>query len=173
VLGAAHLAAWFRSTGAHAALADGTTIDQLTELYLEEGDAAQVRGGLAFAQAIIETGSFGHATDNNFAGIGACDRYVGEPSFPTPRDGVRAQVQLFRSDADLNSTTANLGNPPDPTLFGADPATAAATFDSFYLKGRVPLWNEMGHGNWATDPNYAAKVRRVYQQMLAFAEANS
>ena len=31
----------------------------------------------------------------------------------------------------------------------------------------------MGHGNWATAPNYAGKVLRIYQQMLAFAEANS
>ena len=172
VLTAQQIAAWYQSTGAHAALADGTTIEQLAQLYVEEGQAAQVRGDVAFAQAIIETGSFEHATDNNFAGIGACDSCVGEPSFPTPQDGVRAQVQLLRSYADPDSTATTLGYPPDPTLFGSDPLTAAATFDSFYLKGKVPLWNEMGGGNWATDPNYAGKVLRIYQKMLDFAAAN-
>jgi len=169
-LTAQQLADWFRLTGLHAHLSGTTTIDDLTRLYLDEGQAAGVRGDVAFAQAIIETGSFGHATDNNFAGIGACDSCVGEPSFPTPQAGVRAQIQLLRSYADPASTAENLGNPPDPTLFGADPATAASTFDSFYLKGKVPLWNEMGNGNWATDPNYASKVLRIYLQMLTSAD---
>jgi hypothetical protein len=81
---------------------------------------------------------------------------------------VRAQLQLLRSYADPSSTATNLGAAPDPTLFGADPLTAAASFDTFYLKGKVPLWNQMGHGNWATDPNYAGKVLRIYSAMLAF-----
>ena len=29
----------------------------------------------------------------------------------------------------------------------------------------------MGHGNWATDPNYAGKVIGVYRSMVAFAGA--
>jgi flagellum-specific peptidoglycan hydrolase FlgJ len=29
----------------------------------------------------------------------------------------------------------------------------------------------MGHGNWATDPNYASKVIAVYQRMVAFAQS--
>ncbi len=169
-LGSQQMAAWFRSTGQTARLSGSTTIDQLTALYVDEGSAATIRGDIAFAQAIIETGSFGHATDNNYAGIGACDRCNGEPAFPTPRDGVRAQVQLLRSYADPESTTANLGNPPDPTLFGHDPALAANTFNNFSLKGKVPLWNQMGHGNWATDPNYAGKVLKVYLRMLTFAK---
>jgi mannosyl-glycoprotein endo-beta-N-acetylglucosaminidase len=167
-LGAQQIAAWFHSTGQTAHLAGGYTIEELAQLYVDEGSAATVRGDIAFAQAIIETGSFGHATDNNFAGIGACDSCTGEPSFPTPRDGVRAQVQLLRSYADPASTTRNLGNLPDPTLFGQDPTAAANTFDNFSLKGKVPLWNQMGHGNWATDPNYAGKVLKVYLRMLTF-----
>jgi hypothetical protein len=164
------MAAWFRSTGQAARLSGSTTIDQLTALYVDEGSLATIRGDLAFAQAIIETGSFSHATDNNYAGIGACDSCTGEPSFPSPRAGVRAQVQLLRSYADPASTAANLGNPPDPTLFGQDPSTAAGRFNNFSLKGKVPLWNEMGHGNWATDPDYAGKVLKVYLRMLTFAQ---
>jgi len=176
VLGTAQLTAkemadWFRSTGAKAHLSGTTTIEQLTSLYISEGEAVGVRGDVAFAQSIIETGSFEHATDNNYAGIGACDSCTGEPGFPTPQAGVRAQLQLLRSYADPASDATNLGNPPDPTLFGADPATAAANFDDFFLKGKVPLWNEMGHGNWATDPDYASKVLRIYLTMLTYSAA--
>jgi flagellum-specific peptidoglycan hydrolase FlgJ len=169
-LSSQQMAAWFRSTGQPAHLSGSTTIDQLTALYVDEGSAATIRGDIAFAQAILETGSFGHATDNNYAGIGACDSCNGEPAFPTPRDGVRAQVQLLRSYADPASTAENLGNPPDPTLFGHDPAVAVTTFNNFSLKGKVPLWNEMGHGNWATDPDYAGKVLKVYLRMLTVAK---
>ena len=160
---------WFQATDRRPHLSGATTIDQIARLYVDEGAAAGVRGDLAFAQAIIESGSFGHATDNNYAGIGACDGCKGEPGFPSPQSGVRAQVQLLRNYADPDSRAAKLAYPPDPTLFGGDPTAAAANYDTFYLKGKVPLWNQMGHGNWATDPNYAAKVLRIYAQMLAHA----
>ena len=48
------------------------------DLYVEEGAAEHVPAELAFAQSILETGSFGHATDNNYGGIGACDSCNGE-----------------------------------------------------------------------------------------------
>jgi hypothetical protein len=35
--------------------------------------------------------------------------------------------------------------------------------------GRVPYSNLMGNGNWATDPDYAAKVLATYARMVAFA----
>jgi Mannosyl-glycoprotein endo-beta-N-acetylglucosaminidase len=163
------LAGWFHSTGATAHLAGGTTIEQLTGMYLEEGAAEHVAGDLAFAQAILETGSFGHAYDSNFAGIGACDSCTSEIAFPSPRDGVRAQIQLLRSYADPESRAANLHNPPEPALFGSPPPAAAASYDTFVDKGVAPLWNVMGNGKWATDPDYAVKVLDIYARMLAFA----
>ncbi len=52
-------------------------VAQLAQFYIEEGEAAQVRGDIAFAQSILETGSFSFPdggqltpTDNNFAGHG-------------------------------------------------------------------------------------------------------
>ena len=69
-----------------------------------EGDAEGVAGDVAFAQAVLETGSFGHALDNNYSGIGACDSCTSEIAFPTPLDGVRAQIQLLKSYADPSST---------------------------------------------------------------------
>lgn len=162
------IAAWFKSTGQRAHLMNDTPIEDLAEMYVSEGNAENVRGDIAFAQAVIETGSFGHATDNNFAGIGACDSCSSQYLFPTPRDGVRAQIQLLRNYADPFSRAWMLKNPPDATLHGSDPLRAAQAFDTFPFKGRAPVWNVMGAGNWATDPLYAGKVLGVYAKMLAF-----
>ena len=168
-LTATQVAAWFHSTGQVAHLAGGTSIDDLATMYIQEGAAEHVRGDAAFAQAIIETGSFGHALDNNFSGIGACDSCTSEIAFPTPRDGVRAQIQLLRSYADPSSRAALLANPPEPALFGGTPAAAAASYDSFSYKGSAPVWNVMGNGKWATDPDYATKVLEIYARMVGFA----
>jgi hypothetical protein len=162
------LAGWFKSTGQRARLMNDTPIDDLADMYVTEGNAENVRGDLAFAQAVLETGSFGHAQDNNFAGIGACDSCSSEYLFPTPRDGVRAQIQLLRNYADPFSRADMLRNPLDATLHGSDPVRAAQTFDSFPFKGRAPVWNVMGAGNWATDPLYAGKVLSIYSRMLQF-----
>lgn len=168
-LTAAQVAAWFHSTGPVAHLAGGTPIDDLAAMYIEEGAAEHVKGDVAFAQAIIETGSFGHALDNNYSGIGACDSCTSEITFPSPRDGVRAQIQLLRSYADPGSRAALLANPPEPALFGGSPAAAAASYDSFAYKGAAPVWNVMGNGKWATDPDYATKVLEIYARMVGFA----
>jgi hypothetical protein len=166
------LAAWFRSTGAVPNLAPGTTIDDVGQLYIEEGASEGVRGDLAFAQAVIETGSFGVAAGNNFSGIGVCDSCTGGDAFPTPRDGVRAQIQLLKNYADPDSRASTLANPPSPALYGSDAQKADRLYDSFFLKGKAPLWNFMGHGNWATDPTYAGKVVALFNQMVAFANAH-
>jgi hypothetical protein len=149
------------------------SIGDLVQIYMEEGAAEHVRPELAFAQSIIETGSFGNALDNNYAGIGACDSCNGEPAFPTPRDGVRGQIQLLRNYADPTSRAANLANPPSPTIYGNDPIAAAIGYDTFFAKGRVPTWNQMGNGNWATDPNYAQSVLTVYFQMVSYTAKHS
>ena len=44
-------------------------------------------------------------------------------------------------------------------------------FDTFSFKGRAPVWNVMGAGNWATDPLYAGKVLGIYARMLSFKAA--
>jgi hypothetical protein len=63
-----------------------------------------------------------------------------------------------------------------PFIYGVTPgaeqttnATPGTENDSFFLKGKVPLWNQMGHGNWATDPTYASKVLLIYFDMINFA----
>jgi Mannosyl-glycoprotein endo-beta-N-acetylglucosaminidase len=172
-LSAAEVTAWFESRGVKYRLAGGMPIGDLVQIYMDEGKAEHVRPELAFAQSIIETGSFGNALDNNYSGIGACDSCQGEPAFPTPRDGVRGQIQLLRNYADPTSRAANLANPPSPTIYGSDPVRAAQLYDTFFAKGRTPTWNVMGNGNWATDPGYAQKVLTVYFQMVSYAAKHS
>jgi hypothetical protein len=169
----AEVTAWFEARNVKYRLSGGISIGDLVQLYFEEGKAEHVRPELAFAQSIIETGSFGNALDNNYAGIGACDSCHGEPAFPTPRDGVRGQMQLLRNYADPASRATNLANAPSPTIYGNDPLKAAGLYDTFFAKGRTPTWNVMGNGNWATDPGYAQKVLTVYFQMVSFAAKRS
>jgi hypothetical protein len=161
------IAAWFRATGGRTEIA-GISIEELAAIYVEEGAAAGVRGDIAFAQSIIETGSFNIIGPNNFAGLGACDSCASMTVFPTPRDGVRAQMQHLRNYADATSRSDGLTHPPSPYWYGHDPATAASNFDTFFAKGWAPTWEEMGAGNWATDPDYAGKVLAVYDRMLTW-----
>jgi hypothetical protein len=162
-LTADQIAAWYASTAGTPKLSDGTTIADLAKMYIEEGAAEHVRGDIAFAQSIVETGSFSVAPGFNFAGIGTCDSCDHGDSFPTARDGVRAQIQLLKSYADPDSRSATLANPPEAGVFSSPQA-----YDTFFLKGKVPLWNQMGNGNWATAPNYAESVLTVYLRMIAW-----
>ena len=82
------------------------TVAELAALFLEEGKAEGVRGDVAFAQSILETGYFKFGgivlpEQNNFAGIGALNgNSAGQAaSFPDPRSGVRAQVQHLKAYA--------------------------------------------------------------------------
>jgi hypothetical protein len=168
VLTAQEIVAWYRSSGASPRLSGGMSIEELTQIFVEEGTAENVRADFAFAQSYIETGGFrAGGNDNNFSGLGACDGCRGETRFPTARDGIRAQIQHLRNYADHRSVASDLHNPPSPYWYGADSGTAARNFDTFFAKGWAPTWQMMGHGNWATDPNYASKVIGVYNRMVA------
>jgi hypothetical protein len=155
--------------------ATGATLQQLATMFVTEGNRYNVRGDIAFAQSIVETGWFYYPdyglvrpTDNNFAGIGACSSCGTGFGFTSALNGVRAQLQLLRNYADVNSRVANIPDPPVPELWGSTPAAANYNFDHYFAKGRAPLWNDMGNGNWATAPDYAAVVLRIYNQMLTF-----
>ena len=171
VLTADEIVAWYRSTGSSPRLSGGTTIEELARIFIKEGLAENVRGDFAFAQSFIETGGFrAGGRENNFSGLGACDGCRGQRHFPTPADGVRAQIQHLRNYADRRSRASELAHPPSPHWYGSEPSTAVRNFDTFFAKGWAPTWQMMGRGNWATDPNYASKVIGVYNRMVAAAK---
>ncbi len=171
VLTGAQMAAWIHAKGYHPRLQ--TSIEDLANIYVEEGNDEGLRGDLAFAQSVVETGGFAASPDNNYAGMGWCDSCSQGTRFPTPRDAVRAQVQHLKNYADSTSTAAGLAHPPSPYWYSADPIVAARKFDTFFAKGWAPTWNDMGHGNWATDKAYSGKVLKVYADMVAFARTGS
>jgi hypothetical protein len=177
ILTADQITAWYNSRS-HAPFAvPGISVHDLAQLFLWEGASENVRGDIAFAQSIVETGWFGFVgsivspVNWNFAGMGACDSCNSGRQFPSPRIGVRVQIQDLRNYADINSRASNLAYPPVPEWYAwpsLNPVTAAYNFDTFFRKGNAPTWNQMGYGNHATSPNYASAVIGVYQSMLVY-----
>ena len=167
-LTADQMAAWVRGQGFHPRI--NADLTELAQIFLDEGSDEGVRGDVAFAQSVIETGGFESAPGNNYSGIGWCDGCPTGNTFPTPREGVRAQIQLLLNYADAGATAARLTHPVSAYLYGSDPIVAARRFDSFFARGWAPTWSDMGHGNWATDPNYSGKVISVYRRMVTFAQ---
>ena len=142
------------------------SIEELSADFLWEGNVEDVRGDIAFAQSIIETGWFRYGGQvqcwqNNYGGLGATDGGAQGASFPDADTGVRAQIQHLRAYADASATSCS--QPPLATPC-VDPR-----FDLVSPKGKAPTWNQMGDGNWATDPNYASKVIDLYNRMRASA----
>jgi hypothetical protein len=178
VLNAHQLTAWFNAQ--HRTPNISVPIDQLASLYILEGALENVRGDLAFAQSIVETGFFGFVgsmvkpSNNNFAGMGACDTCNSGRQFPTAQVGVRAQIQHLKNYADISSRAAKLRTPPVVEWYGRrsngvlDPLLAVHNFDTFFAKGRAPTWTDMGNGNWATASHYSHAVLSVYNKMLTF-----
>lgn len=83
---------------------DATAYASLADIFVAEGQAEGVRGDIAFAQAIVETGYFKFGGDvkadqNNFCGLGATGN--GEPglSFDSLELGARAQIQHLQAYA--------------------------------------------------------------------------
>ena len=165
---AAGIAAWFRDnqpSGYRATVSP----EVLAQHFIEEGRAEGVAGDLAFAQSVLETGWFRwpshgqvHASYNNFSGIGACDGGTCTVAkFPSAQIGVRGQIHHLRAYADPTVTVAKLANPLE-----------SPRFHLVTPKGKAPNWEQMGGGNWATDPDYASKILSIYRSMLTHAERN-
>jgi len=153
-LSAGELAGWYASTGFQA----NTTVPMATlaGYYLSSGTAAGLRGDIAFAQSIVETGYFTFpsggqvlGTDNNFAGIGACDSCAHGWTFPSAATGVAAQVQLLNAYA----ATAKI---PTPLVGRVGVAGCCST------------WLSLG-GVWATNPDYGYEILSIYQEILNWA----
>ena len=179
LLSASQLATWFRATGRTPAIP--VTIEVLAQYYIEEGRAEGVRGDVAFAQSVIETGYFGFVgsivkpENFNYAGMGACDSCNSGRQFPSARVGVRAQIQHLKNFADPNSRASGLANPPVVEWYGRrstgvlDAALAIYNFDTFFAKGRGPTWNQLGGpGKWASTPTYGTIILSTYNRMLTY-----
>jgi hypothetical protein len=160
-LTADQLVGWFNSQG----FADLTSapVTDLARWYIQAGAQEGIRGDVAFAQAVLETGGFSSPDAvglSNFAGIGHCDSCATGWGFPSPQAGVIGQVQLLRIFADAGATPAGA---PAPVLADLTPAR----------QGRAGCCStvEALTGVWATDPGYAQQILEIYGQVLSSALA--
>jgi hypothetical protein len=145
------LAAWFDHFQVRPTLAKASAAD-LARFFVDEGGVEGIRGDVAFAQAILETGSFTNddtVNYNNFAGIGHCDSCPSGWNFASPQDGVRAQIQLLKSYVYEKPEYKN--DLVDKRLHG--PAGCCQT------------WNELS-GVWASGGGYGALIMNIYENML-------
>ena len=142
------LTAWWDETRHSQPQRLDAPIDDVIAMYLAEGHAEGVRGDMALAQAIHETGYF-TSTDtsrNNFAGIAHPDGAGSGRTLPDPRTGVRAHIQLLKKYATANDIA--LAHPDVAPNAGASART----------------WSELA-GTWATDPSYWTAISRIYNAM--------
>lgn len=169
IMGEAHataqqMALFCRSKNAEPKLTS-CTLEQLAEIFLAEGKAEGVRGDVAFAQSLHETGYFKFGgivlpSQNNYAGIGALNgNATGQAAtFPDPRTGVRAQIQHLKAYA---STEPLVNTCVDPRF-------------SLVTRGSAPYveWlgaadNPNGKGWAVPGSGYGANVVKLLGQIMA------
>ncbi|GMO62552.1 MAG: hypothetical protein Ta2G_21650 [Termitinemataceae bacterium] len=127
---------------------DPIYVRTLAKIYVEEADAEGVNYETAFSQMCLETGylRFGGLVTpdmNNFGGLGATGRERGL-AFPSPRIGVRAQIQHLKAYA--------TAVPPKQEL--VDPRYRLVRY------GCAPTVDGLS-GTWAADKEYGAKLRKM------------
>ena len=134
-------------------------------MFLEEGKAEGVRGDVAFAQSLHETGYFKFGgivqpSQNNYGGIGALNgNSAGQAaSFPNPRTGVRAQIQHLKAYA---STEALVNACVDPRF------SLVARGVAPYVEWLGAADNPSGKGWAVPGAGYGGKVVSLLEQILA------
>ena len=143
----------------------GCSLEALAQMYLIEGATEGVRGDVAFAQSLHETGFFRFGGivqpgQNNFAGIGALNgNTVGQAAtFPNALTGVRAQIQHLKAYA----STEPLKNPCVDPRFGLVTRGSAP-----YVEWLGAADNPSGAG-WAyPGKGYGASVLTLLSQLIA------
>lgn len=141
------------------------SLEQLAEMFIEEGEAEGVRSDVAFAQSLHETGYFKFGgivlpTQNNYAGIGALNgNATGQAaSFPDPRTGVRAQIQHLKAYA---STEALVNECVDPRF------SLVARGVAPYVEWLGAADNPQGCGWAVPGAGYGANIVKLLGQIMA------
>ncbi|WP_052082808.1 N-acetylmuramoyl-L-alanine amidase [Intestinimonas butyriciproducens] len=141
------------------------SLEQLAEMFIEEGEAEGVRGDVAFAQSLHETGYFKFGgivlpSQDNYAGIGALNgNATGQAaSFPDPRTGVRAQIQHLKAYA---STEALVNACVDPRF------SLVARGVAPYVEWLGAADNPQGRGWAVPGAGYGANIVKLLGQIMA------
>lgn len=153
LLDANQLASYFIK---HNPNADYEQIKDFAQTYIDEAAMEGINSDVAFAQMCLETGylKFGNLVQpewHNYCGLGAMDAAHPGERFETEQLGVRAHIQHLQA----YSTTEDvkLNNELVDPRYNWVHKTKYIT-DIFGLTG-----------TWATDPEYAAKIERILQEL--------
>lgn len=147
------------------------TVEELASIFLEEGKAEGVRGDVAWAQSLHETGYFEFGgivlpDQNNYGGIGALNgNSPGQAAtFTDPRTGVRAQIQHLKAYA---STEALVNTCVDPRFSLVTRGVAS------FVEWLGASDNPRGHG-WAyPGAGYGAKIVALLDNILEVADTKA
>lgn len=134
-------------------------IEEFCEVVIEESELEGVRAEVIFAQVCLETGylQFGgqvSAEQCNFSGIGATDDGAAGATFPDVATGIRAQVQHLKGYASKESLNQPCVDPRFSYLASK--------------RGCARYVQDLGNGNWATDPAYAVKLMTLIKAMKSY-----
>jgi hypothetical protein len=132
---------------------------EFSKIYIEEALLEGVNSDVAFSQMCLETGFFafgGLVTPdmNNFAGLGSIGPGQEGERFPTPRIGVRAQIQHLKAYA--------TEEPPNQPLVD--------TRYRWVRYGSAPTIHGLA-GSWAADKEYGKKLKTILDNLYAAAYA--
>jgi len=125
----------------------------IAALYIEEAAFEGVNHDVAFSQMCLETGFLRFGGDvtpdmNNFCGLGTLGGGVAGASFPSPRIGVRAQIQHLKVYA---TSLPVKGENVDPR-------------SRFVRPGSAPTIDGLS-GTWAGDRDYAKKIKNILERL--------
>jgi hypothetical protein len=133
--------------------------EAIAPAYLKVGEKYGVRGDMAFAQSLIETGWFkfdgGTAVtpdQHNYCGMGVTSKGMKGNSFDTIEAGVTAQVQHLLAYASKNAI------PAGETVL--DPRFKYVT------RGIAPHWEDLNN-RWAMNTHYGQDIVALFDKLAA------
>lgn len=143
--------------------ADGITASTYVDMYLELGKTEGIRGDIAFAQSLLETGNFTFKgskvtfSQNNFCGMGVTSSAITGNTFDSPVIGILAQIQHLKAYA----------NNEPLKLDCVDPRFKYVTRGSAkYVEWLGIQENPEGKG-WASGADYGKKILGILEKILA------
>lgn len=133
---------------------------ELVHYYFVEGAREGIRGDVAFAQAMKETGYFGYGgtvvpDQNNYCGLGTTSRTVQGGYFPSAEIGVRAHIQHLLA---YSSTRR-------PNLEIVDPRYELVR--EIWGENCLTTWTAL-NGHWAVPGDYYGEsILEMFEEILA------
>lgn len=137
------------------------TVDELVQIYYEEGGREGIRPDIAICQAIKETGFWNYGGDvdpkqNNYCGLGATGNKEPGASFDSPRIGARAHLQHLLSYASTR--------PPKTAI--VDPRYMLIVRFKPEIFGKIKTWTGL-NGVWAVPgKKYGQEIIELWKQAL-------